>query len=127
MYITFSFSSSLLVALICSLAYNYKYQYFQIGGSWLLATAVIYVLTAIASIIYAYRKMRKPGISQEVRQLFFQRHVLSIILFFIAYLYFFTSLGIVVYLYIFENIANLVNEHEINNIVLSGLKILFTI
>ena len=92
-----------------------------------MATAVIYVLTAIASIIYAYRKMRKPGISQEVRQLFFQRHVLSIILFFIAYLYFFTSLGIVVYLYIFENIANLVNEHEINNIVLSGIKILFTI
>lgn len=92
-----------------------------------MATAVIYVLTAIASIIYAYCKMCKPGISQEVRQLFFQRHVLSIILFFIAYLYFFTSLGIVEYLYIFENIANLVNEHEIKNIVFSGLKILFPI
>lgn len=57
-------------------------------------SSVIYLVTAAVSIVYAYRKLRKPGISQEVRQIVYQRHVLAILIFVATYSYFFVSVVI---------------------------------
>lgn len=63
-YLLFSFLSSLTVAVLNSVFYWYEFEERDfLLGSWFMTTTVIYLLTAVASIIYAYRKMRKPGIS----------------------------------------------------------------
>lgn len=63
-YLLFSFLSSLTVAVLNSVFYWYKFEERDfLLGSWFMTTTFIYLLTAVASIIYAYRKMRKPGIS----------------------------------------------------------------
>ena len=58
---------------------------------WQMLTIVIYLVTALASIVYAYRKLRRPGISGEVRDLVFRRHVVQIVVFIFSYAYFFVS------------------------------------
>lgn len=120
-YLLFSFLSSFAVAILNNVMRlnGYKKRFFWIG-SWFMTTTVIYFVTAVASIIYAYRKMRKPGISQEVRQLVFKRHVLSILFFLFAYLYFFISLA-------WDLVTDPTEELDIRNPALTGLKLVFTL
>lgn len=94
-YVLFSFASSFVVAVLNEIAFynNYLWRY-RILSIWLLLTALIYVVTATASIIYAIKQLLRPGISQEIRTVVFRRHVLSIICFIIAYAYFFMSVAI---------------------------------
>lgn len=67
-YFVFSFASSFIVATLNSITYWYEYEDrgFYLG-IWFVFTTVVYLITALTSIVYAYNKMRKPGISQEVR------------------------------------------------------------
>lgn len=79
---------------------------------------MVYLVTAAVSIIYASQKLRKPGISQEVRTVVFRRHVLSIIFFVVAYAYFFVSV-----LIDFEKIGN--QQLDLDLGYLNVLKVIF--
>lgn len=34
----------------------------------------IYIVVAIYSVVYSYRRLMRPGVSKEVRSMFFQKH-----------------------------------------------------
>ena len=94
-YFIFTFVSSFIVAALNWIGYHSYYQWRdRLLSIWLVITSVIYLVTAATSIIYAQRKLRKPGISQEVREIVYRRHVLSIAGFVLAYSYFFVSAAI---------------------------------
>ena len=44
-------------------------------GNYLLAFVMsVYILIAIYSVIYAYRRLERPGVSKEVRSMFLKKH-----------------------------------------------------
>ena len=61
-------------------------SYFAAGCCLLID--LLYIFSSIASIIYAFVKLCKPGISNETRKLVLLRHVLSIIGFLLSQIYF---------------------------------------
>ena len=63
----------------------------EILSTWLCFSSLIYIITALTSIVYSWVKLRSPAISQEVRKLIFIRHVMTILLFSFGYTYFFVS------------------------------------
>jgi len=85
---------------------------------WCMLTIVIYLVTAFASIVYAYRKLKRPGISAEVRNLVFKRHVIQIMVFIFSYMYFFVSATIDWWKFGSE-------QMNINSKILSVLKVNF--
>lgn len=44
-----------------------------------------YILAAIYSVIYAYRRLERPGVSKEVRQMFLKKHFVYVIVFIILW------------------------------------------
>ena len=87
---------------------------------WFTLTSAIYLVSAIASIVYARRKLRRPGISSEVRDLVFRRHIVQIAVFVFSYLYFFVSITI-------DWWITSAQRFDINNFFLSALKINFAL
>ena len=63
-------------------------------SSWALGLCVTiivgYIVIAVASVIFAAKKLRRPGISKESQKLVLIRHVLAIIGFLTAQLYILT-------------------------------------
>jgi hypothetical protein len=57
---------------------------------WIILFIFFYALIGgVSSIIYAYCKLSKPGISSSIRSLILRRHTLGIVVFFISNLYVF--------------------------------------
>ena len=56
------------------------------------AFILAYLIISIHSVIFAFRKLSKPGISKEVQKRVLKRHIISIIGFIISQLYVFVSL-----------------------------------
>ena len=75
--------------------FNYDDKRF-VSNIW--ACILIYILIAgylvvsIYSVIYACRKLNKPGISKEIYKLVLKRHIILIVVFFFSQLYCFISL-----------------------------------
>jgi hypothetical protein len=73
----------------CSSCLNgYTDGYFKIGtiitgsGNLVLAFALsVYILIAIYSFVFAYRRLERPGVSKEVRQMFLKKHLYYVIVF----------------------------------------------
>jgi RsiW-degrading membrane proteinase PrsW (M82 family) len=63
-YVLLSFASSLVVAVLNGFAYrnNYKLRP-KILSIWMMFTILVYMVAATTSIIYAIKKLRRPGIS----------------------------------------------------------------
>lgn len=118
-YVIFSFVSSFIVAVLNEYAFFNNFQdRYKLLSLWLMLTTVVYLVTATASIIYASKKLIKPGISQEVRTVVFRRHVLSILFFIVAYAYFFVSV-----LFDFQKIGN--QQLDFDLTYLRALKVVF--
>jgi formate hydrogenlyase subunit 3/multisubunit Na+/H+ antiporter MnhD subunit len=41
----------------------------------------IYIVVAIYSVVYSYRRLMRPGVSKEVRQMFFRKHFYYVCIF----------------------------------------------
>lgn len=55
-------------------------------GNLVLATALsCYMLIAFLSLFYAARRLKRPGVSTEVRDLFFRKHKLYVVVFIIIW------------------------------------------
>lgn len=65
-------------------------NYTAIGFWLMLFTYVVLVLAGIASIIFAYKRLSKPGISESARNIVLKRHAASILI------YIMTNLNIMV-------------------------------
>lgn len=63
---------------------------------WVMGSIYVFILAyfiiSIFSIVYAFKRLRKPGISKEVQSLVLKRHIISIIGFILSQLYCFVSL-----------------------------------
>ena len=65
-------------------------------AAWIIwIQELLFVCLAVASIIYAFVKLGRPGISREVRSLVLKRHVFTITVFTVANLYFYFGFWIV--------------------------------
>ena len=67
---------------------GYNNGAFKIGtiitgsGNLVLAFALsVYILIAIYSFVFAYRRLERPGVSKEVRQMFLKKHLYYVIVF----------------------------------------------
>lgn len=48
-------------------------------GNYILSFVMsTYILVAIYSVIYAYRRLQRPGVSQEIRQMFLKKHYIYV-------------------------------------------------
>jgi hypothetical protein len=120
-YLAISSVISVIAASLNWLGYHNDYRYREGWLSlWLMFVSLVYLITAAGSILYASRKLRKPGISQEVREIVFRRHVIQIIVFIFSYLYFFASVGLLW----LKEVYPIVNIHST---VLSILKVSFVL
>lgn len=45
----------------------------------------IYIVVAIYSVVYSYRRLMRPGVSKEVRQMFFRKHFYYVVVFIILW------------------------------------------
>jgi hypothetical protein len=55
-------------------------------GNYILAFAMsVYILVAIYSVIYAYRRLERPGVSKEVRSMFLKKHYVYVGVFIIIW------------------------------------------
>lgn len=45
----------------------------------------VYILVAIYSVIYAYRRLERPGVSKEVRSMFLKKHYVYVGVFIIIW------------------------------------------
>ena len=98
-----------------------------------LALFAIFSVAGIFSCVYAYLRLNKPGVSQEVRQLILRRHITYIIFYMFCNLFFMGS----EYLYIRKNnssnnyeadgkwFANLKEENPVSYWVIYAFEILF--
>jgi hypothetical protein len=80
--VSFVISASITISSAFSASYKPKYNYFMPSEANMIICLVILTanyLISYASIIYAFRKLCKPGISKESQRLVLLRHVLSII------------------------------------------------
>lgn len=51
-------------------------------GNLILAFMLsIYILVAIYSFVFAYRKLERPGVSKEVRSMFLKKHLYYVVVF----------------------------------------------
>ena len=41
----------------------------------------IYIVVAIYSVVYSYRRLMRPGVSKEVRHMFFRKHLWYVVVF----------------------------------------------
>ena len=60
------------------------YQGTQITGSGnmiLAYTLSIYIIVAIYSTVFAFRRLNRPGVSKEVRSMFLKKHLYYVIVF----------------------------------------------
>lgn len=61
-----------------------EYQGTQISGSGnmiLAYTLSIYIIVAIYSTVFAFRRLNRPGVSKEVRSMFLKKHLYYVIVF----------------------------------------------
>ena len=95
-YIGFSFLFSIFSAIIVTKQVDESikqdlyqtYDYKAIWGFWTyIFMYAISILFAVYSSLYAYFKLKRPGISSEVRTLVLKRHVVAIILYNLCNLY----------------------------------------
>jgi hypothetical protein len=50
--------------------------------AFLLAT---YISVAVYSVSYSYRRLHRPGVSQEVREMFFRKHFVYVVVFIVLW------------------------------------------
>lgn len=51
-------------------------------GNYILSFVMsVYILVAIYSVIYAYRRLERPGVSKEVRSMFLVKHSVYVFVF----------------------------------------------
>jgi hypothetical protein len=56
-------------------------------GNYILSFVMsIYILTACYSVIYAYRKLERPGVSKEVRSMFLKKHYIYVFVFLVIWI-----------------------------------------
>lgn len=63
------------------------------AGSLIYIMIAAYLVVSIYSIVYACRKLNKPGISKESYKLVLKRHIILIVVFFFSQVYCFISLA----------------------------------
>ena len=83
-------SATVTISSVVSADYSPKYDYFLPDLPNMLISIIILAANYIisyASIIYAFKKLCKPGISKESQRLVLLRHVLSIIGFTLTQIY----------------------------------------
>jgi hypothetical protein len=60
----------------------------QISGAGNMALAFalsIYIIIAIYSFLFAYRRLERPGVSQEARQMFLKKHLYYVFVFIVIW------------------------------------------
>lgn len=65
-----------------------QYQGTQINGSGniiLAYTLSIYIIVAIYSTVFAFRRLNRPGVSKEVRSMFLKKHLIYVIVFIVLW------------------------------------------
>lgn len=56
-------------------------------GNYILSFVMsTYILVAIYSVIYAYRRLQRPGVSQEIRQMFLKKHYIYVGVFIVIWI-----------------------------------------
>jgi hypothetical protein len=129
-YIGFSFLLSILPAIIVTKQVDTAIKQAVLGtylnpvlwGFWsFIVMYAIAILFAVYSSLYAYFKLRRPGISSEVRTLVLKRHVIAIILYNLCNLYV-PATGIAV---VYNNAANAYSSPADNKGWKLFLKVLF--
>lgn len=88
--VSFCVSATVTISSVVSANYLPKYDYFLPDLTNMLISIIILAANYIisyASIIYAFKKLCKPGISKESQRLVLLRHVLSIIGFTLTQIY----------------------------------------
>ena len=54
----------------------------QLMSNVMLAmTLSVYIVVAVYSVVYSYRRLNRPGTSKEVRELFFKKHFYYVVVF----------------------------------------------
>ena len=54
----------------------------QSSGNLLLAgTLSVYILIAVYSSVFAYRRLNRPGVSKQIRELFVKKHFAYVLVF----------------------------------------------
>lgn len=90
-YLTACFIASISVAVIVTSVINnsqlqktWPFYFFVLGYG-----AIVFI--SVASSIFAYKKLSKPGISGEIRTTILKRHILAIVLYLVFNLYIYVS------------------------------------
>jgi len=120
-YVLFTIASSFIVACFQTMMYTRGFRWqTRLLAVWFSLTSLIYLCSAVYSILYARRKLQRPGISREVRDLVFRRHIVQIVVFIFSYSYFFVSI-------IIDWFITSSKRVDVHNFFLSALKINFAL
>lgn len=58
---------------------------YGLGNVILAFTLSVYYVIAFYSCVFAYRRLKRPGVSSEVREMFFKKHAAYVVMFIIIW------------------------------------------
>lgn len=48
-------------------------------------TLSVYILVALYSVVFAYRRLNRPGVSKEIRMMFIKKHFIYVAVFIVVW------------------------------------------